>query len=162
MAGSTEMGGERQRLSSGCSKLQLEINDKALDQLMQYGALLRKWNRTYNVVSASGLAGLVSLHLLDSLSIHSFVKPGTLLDVGTGAGFPGMPLAITHPDLQCALLDSVGKKIRFLSHVKRSLDLKNISLLEMRVGDFNSEQKFDNISSRAFSSLVDFVSSVRH
>jgi len=153
---------ERLVLEQGMTVLGLVPEALILDQLAEYTRQLRKWNRSYNLVSAADLDEVVRRHLLDSLSIHSYVLPGSLLDVGTGAGFPGLPLAIAIPGLDCTLLDSTGKKIRFLRHIKRSLGLANIHLMQSRVSDFHCEAGFDNIVSRAFSSLLDFGSAVRH
>ena len=138
------------------------VDEFALDQLMAYSALLRKWNRSYNLVSAASLSELAGRHLLDSISILPHLLPGSLLDVGTGAGLPGLPLAVVNTELDCTLLDSSGKKIRFLRHVKRELGLDNVHPVEMRAGDFESDVKFDNITGRAFSSLAEFAGLVRH
>ena len=141
--------------------LGISADTTAVDLLIRYSGLLRQWNRTYNLVSASGLADLSSRHLLDSLSIHPHLAPGSLLDVGTGAGFPGLPLAIVNPERHCTLLDSAAKKIRFLQHVKRNLNIANIQLLNMRVEALENGKKFANITSRAFASLLQFATSVR-
>ena len=142
--------------------LGIAAESTAVDLLIQYSRLLRQWNRTYNLVSASSLADLTVRHLLDSLSVNAYLSPGTLLDVGTGAGLPGLPLAIVNPGLDCTLLDSAGKKIHFLRHVKRSLNIANMHPLNMRVEKLESDRKFDNITSRAFASLLKFATSVRH
>lgn len=153
---------ERQDLKQGMAALGLIPAPAALDQLIEFVRHLRKWNLSYNLVSASSLDRVVQKHLLDSLSIHSHLLPGSLLDVGTGAGFPGLPLAIALPGLDCTLLDSTGKKIRFLRHIKRSLRLANIHLRESRVSGFRNGAGFDNIVTRAFGSLHEFGSAVRH
>ncbi len=153
---------ERGQLERGMSALGLVPEQAAIDLLLEYAAQLKKWNRSYNLVSAADLKDVVPRHLLDSLSIHSFLQDGNLLDVGTGAGFPGLPLAIVKPEHECTLLDSTGKKILFLRHVKRTLGLANIHLEEARVSGFKYEAGFDNIVSRAFSSLHEFTASVRH
>jgi 16S rRNA (guanine527-N7)-methyltransferase len=152
----------RQTLISGMASMELEADERAVDQLLEYMEHLKKWNRTYNLVSSSDVKEFETRHLLDSLAIHSHVKTGTLLDAGTGAGLPGLPLAIVLPDLECSLLDSVGKKVRFLRHVKRSLGLTSIHPVESRVLDFEFEQGFDQIVSRAFSTMTDFAEAVRH
>jgi 16S rRNA (guanine527-N7)-methyltransferase len=153
---------DRKNLERGFAALDIKPAPGMLNQLSAFCALLRKWNRSYNLVSSRDLDGLVTRHLLDSISLHRHVLPGSLLDVGTGAGFPGLPLAIVIPGLECTLLDSAGKKIRFLRHVKRTLKLDHVHPVESRVEDFKNDTEFDNITSRALSSLVDFSSSVRH
>lgn len=155
-------GDERARLAAGLERLGLGCADAAPGRLLAYASLLRKWNRAYNLVAAGDLADLVPRHLLDSLAIQPFLAPGNLLDVGTGAGFPGLPLAICDPSLDCTLLDSAGKKVLFLRHVVRALKLANAHPVKTRVEDFESDRKFDNITSRAFSSLAAFGSAVRH
>jgi 16S rRNA (guanine527-N7)-methyltransferase len=158
----TAISNEREQLEQGAAALGLSCDAVVFDQLLEYVTQLRKWNRAYNLVSAFDLKDVVRRHLLDSLSIHAHLLPGSLLDVGTGAGFPGLPLAIAVPGLSCTLLDSAGKKIRFLRHVKRTLKLNDLQLRESRVSDFTDENGFDNIVSRAFSSLSEFSSEVRH
>ncbi len=144
------------------SALGLRADKESIDQLLEFVLQLRKWNRSYNLVSSTDVNDVIRRHVLDSLSIHAYLLPGRMLDVGTGAGFPGLPLAIAIPALDCTLLDSTGKKIRFLRHIKRTLGLSNIHLKESRVADFQDEIVFDTIVSRAFSSVVDFGSAVRH
>ncbi|MFT5139055.1 MAG: 16S rRNA (guanine527-N7)-methyltransferase [Lysobacterales bacterium] len=153
---------ERDQLSRGIAALGLGNEARTIDLQLEYVEQLRKWNRVYNLVSASDLSDVVCRHLLDSLSIHSWLLPGSLLDVGTGAGFPGLPLAIARPEMNCTLLDSVGKKVRFLRHIKRTLEIENIHPHESRVSDYSSEGGFNNIVSRAFRSLTEFASEVRH
>ena len=157
----TKPGNDRDRLAAGLSQMAIRFDEHQLDRLMAYGALLRKWNRTYNLVAAGDLENLVTRHLLDSLSILPFVLPGSLLDAGTGSGLPGLPLAVMNAGLECTLLDGAGKKIRFLRHVKRSLGIENIHPAESRVESFEHTGGFDNIVSRAFSSLAGFVQSTR-
>jgi len=157
-----EEAGEHGRLVRGMLAMGLPADEDALRQLIKYSTLLRKWNSSYNLVSSSDLKNFDTRHLLDSLSISSHAQAGSLLDVGTGAGLPGLPLAIVNPGLDCTLLDSAGKKIRFLRQVKRSLGLSNVHLLNMRVEDFQVDREFNYITSRAFSSLADFAVSVWH
>ena len=153
---------EREQLERGMTALGLPPQQATIDLLIEYTAQLKKWSRSYNLVSAADLDDIVPRHLLDCLSIHSFLQVGSLLDVGTGAGFPGLPLAIVKPELECTLLDSAGKKIRFLRHVKRTLGLVNIYPEQARLSAFKPETDFDNIAARAFSSLHEFATSVRH
>jgi len=149
-------------LVKGLAAMNLQIDTLSMDRLVAFCEMLRKWNRSYNLVSANDLQHLVTRHLLDSISIFPHLAPGSLLDVGTGAGFPGLPLAIVNQGMECTLLDSTGKKIRFLRHVKRTLDLNNVHLVEARAEDYESDGNFDNITSRAFSSIIDFAVRIRH
>jgi 16S rRNA (guanine527-N7)-methyltransferase len=159
---SASRGADRQRLHAGLQALGLVLGPDAVERLLDYAERLRKWNRGYNLVSASDLPVFVSRHLLDSLAIQPWIKPWRLLDVGSGAGLPGLPLAIADPHLQCTLVDSAGKKVRFLRHVKRQLALANVEPVQARIRDFQSERAFDTITSRAVSSLADFAGDVRH
>lgn len=153
---------ERARLEQGVQELAVRSAPGTVERLLGFASLLRKWNRSYNLVSAGDLKVLVPRHLLDSLAIQPYLKPGSLLDVGSGAGLPGLPLALADPTLACTLLDSSGKKIRFLRHVKRSMALGNIQPVQARAQDFQSARAFDNITSRAFASLAEFAAAVRH
>lgn len=149
------------KLESGLDRLGLQTPPGAVAQLLEYMALLKEWSRTYNLVAPGEREFLLSRHLLDSLSIAPWLQPGSLLDVGTGAGLPGLPLAIVRPDMDVTLIDSAGKKIRFLRHVGRTLGLKNIHPLHLRVEDLADGQTFANITSRAFATLKSFAEAVR-
>lgn len=105
---------------------------------------------------------MVPRHLLDSLAVLPHVGEGRLLDVGAGAGLPGIPLAIAKPALQVTLVDSAGKKVRFMRHVKRALGLENIEPLHLRIESLQPGAAFDSVISRAFTSLAEFAASVRH
>ena len=150
---------ERIKLQSGLARLELDVPSDAIDSLLSYMELLKEWSGTYNLVAPGERNYLLARHVLDSLSIASWLQPGTLLDVGTGAGLPGLPLAIVKPGMEVTLIDSAGKKIRFLRHVARTLQLANIHPLLQRVEEL--DQPFANITSRAFSSLKGFVKAVR-
>jgi len=137
----------------------------SVDALMNYLRLLDKWNRAYNLTAIRDLPSMISKHVLDSLAIAPWIKPieGTrLLDVGSGAGLPGIPLAIAHPELQVTLLDSNGKKIRFLQEAKRILKLDNIEIKQTRVESYHPNQGFDTVTSRAFSDLSQMISWTKH
>lgn len=123
---------------------------------------MRQWSKSYNLVSSGDLDSLVSRHLLDALSVHKFLKGDKSLDVGSGAGFPGMALAIVNPAQQFWLLDSNGKKVRFLRHVARQLDLRQVHVIDQRAEHYSTDIKFSSITCRAFSSLSAFARAVRH
>lgn len=153
---------ERLRLAESLQVLGLEPVVESLELLASHISLLRHWNKAYNLVASSDIDDLLVRHVLDSLSILPFVSGNSVLDVGTGAGFPGVPLAIMSPKLDCTLLDSSGKKIRFLRHVKRTLKLANIYPVQSRVEAYEAPVQFQNITSRAYASLAEFALGVRH
>lgn len=138
------------------------IPEPIQDQLVNYLLLLEKWNQTYNLTSVRDPKEMVTQHILDSLSIAPYLHGKNILDVGTGAGLPGIPLALTQPERQLTLLDSNGKKTRFLIHVIQSLNLTNVKVAQARAEAFSSEPCFDTIISRAFSSLADFLQKTQH
>ncbi len=152
---------ERIKLESGIARMGLEVPPAAVDGLLTCMALLKEWSGTYNLVAPRERDFLLARHILDSLSIAPWLQPGSLLDVGTGAGLPGLPLAIIKPEMEVTLVDSAGKKIRFIRHVGRTLKLSNIHPLHQRVEALGDGQTFANITSRAFSSLKEFVETVR-
>lgn len=148
-----------------------KILDKGLTQfklnqlcepLLHYLYLLNKWNLAYNLTAVRDMESMISKHLLDSLAILPWIKGKKIIDVGTGAGLPGIPLAIARPDINCVLLDSNGKKVRFLKEVKRQLDLKNIEIVQFRVENYHPEQGFDTVISRAFSNLEQMIHWTQH
>ena len=130
--------------------------------LHAYLDLLQRWNSAYNLTSIRDPGEMVVRHLLDSLSVLPFIGHGAVLDAGTGAGLPGVPLAILKPEQQFTLLDSIGKKVRFLRQVKRELGLQNIQPVQARLETHLPVQPYAVIISRAFSSLVDFAIGSRH
>ncbi|WP_312946357.1 16S rRNA (guanine(527)-N(7))-methyltransferase RsmG [Stutzerimonas kunmingensis] len=151
-------------LVRGAQALGVELSEGQQQQLLAYLALLIKWNKAYNLTAVRDSDEMVSRHLLDSLSVVSFVAESgqTWLDVGSGGGMPGVPLAIMFPDRSFTLLDSNGKKTRFLTQVKLELKLANLEVVHSRVEQFQPAEAFDGITSRAFSSLEDFASWTRH
>lgn len=151
-------------LVRGAQELGIELSDVQQQQLLAYLALLIKWNKAYNLTAVRDPDEMVSRHLLDSLSVLPFVAEGgrTWLDVGSGGGMPGVPLAIMFPERAFTVLDSNGKKTRFLTQVKLELKLANLEVVHSRVELFRPAVPFDGITSRAFSSLEDFASWTRH
>lgn len=138
------------------------LNDKIILKLTDYLLLLEQWNRVYNLTSIRNPREMIPKHILDSLSIRNYLKGTRILDVGTGAGLPGIPLALIHPHYHFTLLDSNGKKTRFLTHVIQKLAISNIDIIHKRVEQFRVEICFDSIITRAFSSLTDFLQKTRH
>ncbi|MDP2443330.1 16S rRNA (guanine(527)-N(7))-methyltransferase RsmG [Rhodoferax sp.] len=125
--------------------------------LLDYLALIAKWNRTYNLTAIHEPARMLTHHLLDSLSILPGVTAGPLLDVGSGAGLPGIPLAIVRPDLRVTLLDSSQKRCGFMQQAAIELKLGNVKVVHARAEVFHPSKKYPQIVSRAFSDLSDFV-----
>jgi len=151
-------------LKQGATLLGVDLSDAQQEQLLAYLALLNKWNKAYNLTAVRDPAEMVSRHLLDSLSVAPHVEQSgsRWLDVGSGGGMPGIPLAILFPERRFTLLDSNGKKTRFLTQVKLELKLDNVDVVHSRVEQFEPEQAFTGITSRAFSSLADFANWTRH
>ncbi|WP_440467793.1 16S rRNA (guanine(527)-N(7))-methyltransferase RsmG [Pseudomonas sp. YH-1] len=154
-----------EELAHGIQTLGLDIDAATQQRLLDYLALLAKWNKAYNLTAVRDVDEMVSRHLLDSLSIvPPFEAAGgdRWLDVGSGGGMPGIPLAILFPGKSLTLLDSNGKKTRFLTQVKLELKLDNLQVIHSRVEAFQPELPFNGIVSRAFSSLEDFTNWTRH
>lgn len=150
------------QLAAGIAALGLTLPDGAEAGLLAYLALLDKWNRVYNLTAVRDVERMVSHHVLDSLAVVPFFQGETVLDVGSGGGLPGIPLAIARPELQVTLIDSIAKKTAFLLQAKTELGLANLQVVTRRVEDFKPETKFDVITSRAFSDLKEFVTLTRH
>ena len=153
-----------QDLQQGSQKLGLALSDEALGLLLKYQDALVLWNKAYNLTAIRDPKEMLVKHLLDSLSILNDLPEGRLLDIGTGGGMPGMIIALCQPERQCVLLDSNGKKIRFLKQFIADLKLKNVVAVQTRVENEESIQElgqFDVITSRAFASLTDFVNASR-
>ena len=157
----------RVRLAAGVAALGLSLPEGAEEKLVAYLALLDKWNRVYNLTAVRDAERMVSHHLLDSLAAAAFFHGDCpdlirVLDVGSGGGLPGIPLAIARPELRVTLIDSIAKKTAFLLQAKAELGLVNLSVVTGRVEDYRPEAKFDVITSRAFSDLKEFVTLTRH
>ena len=145
----------RQRLDAGLSALGIALDASAIARLLDYVDLLLRWNAAYNLTAVRDPAEMVTRHLLDSLAILPHVSGATLADLGSGAGLPGIPLAIAAPARETLLVDSNGKKARFLREAVRKLALANARVAESRVE--NVEGTFDCITARAFASLGDML-----
>ena len=142
-------------LTEGAAQLGITISQKKIEQLVKYLDLLLKWNKVHNLTAINNLSEGVKKHLLDSLSVLSFVKKGTILDVGSGAGLPGIIIALIRDDIAVTSIDSVGKKCRFMEYAKLNLDLSNFNVVNDRVEKFNNNECFNQIVSRAFATFED-------
>jgi 16S rRNA (guanine527-N7)-methyltransferase len=151
------------KLSAGMVELFPDPADPArIAQLLSFIELLERWNQTYNLTAIRDPEQMITRHLLDSLSVMPWIDHGPVLDAGTGAGLPGIPLAIMRPDLHITLLDSSGKKVRFLRQAARQLELVNIHPVQARLESWICGEFPRVIISRAFSELAVFVRAVRH
>jgi 16S rRNA (guanine527-N7)-methyltransferase len=145
-------------LKNGITQLQLALSEAQVEKLLDYLALLNKWNAVYNLTSVRDPMEMVKLHLLDSLAaVAAFKDAHNVLDVGAGGGLPGMVLAISRPDMKVSMIDTVHKKTAFLNQVKAELELANVTVYTKKVQELEVKTKFDVITSRAFADLSDFV-----
>lgn len=149
-------------LSQGVEAMGLSLSCGQQDKLLDYLNALIKWNRVYNLTAVRDPLEMVAKHLLDSLSLRPFVVGQQLLDVGSGAGLPGIPVAITRPDIAVTLLDSNSKKTCFLAYVKSQLQLENVTVIHHRVESFQSTIGYTTVTSRAFACLNTFVEQCGH
>ena len=146
-------------INDGLKELAIDVPS---DGFFQYLHLLYKWNHAYNLTAVRDIEDMATKHVLDSLTILPWVKGPHVIDGGSGAGLPGIPLALARPDLQIVLLDSNGKKSRFLQEVKRVLSLTNVSVVQSRVEEYRPALAFDTIMTRAFSSLEQMINWTNH
>lgn len=149
-------------LVAGLETLNLFPAEDKIAQLLDFIKLLEKWNKAYNLTSIRGREDMVRLHLLDSLAVVPFIEGKLVIDIGTGAGLPGIPLAIYLPGIEFTLVDSNAKKTRFVQQAIIDLKLKNVSVCHKRVEQFYPEKNFDTVITRAFASLSDIVELTSH
>ena len=147
----------KETLLKGLAELKLDLSDQQVEQLLAYLALLVKWNKAYNLTAIREPDKMLTHHLLDSMAIAPYIAGNHILDVGSGAGLPGIPMAITYPEKQFTLLDSNGKKTRFIQQAIIDLGLPNADVVQSRVEEWKPEHKYEGIISRAFSSISDFI-----
>ena len=152
----------RELLLSGAKQMGLDLRETQADQLLEYLSLILKWNKTYNLSAIRDVEEGVKKHLIDSLSIVNHLSDEPLLDVGAGAGLPGLVIGIMRPDLSVSVLDSVGKKCRFMQFAKTQLQLNNVSVVNARVEDYQPEHCFGQITSRAFAQIDKTLALTQH
>jgi 16S rRNA (guanine527-N7)-methyltransferase len=152
-----------EQIRTGIAAMDLELPGSAMAKFEQHLDLIAKWNRVHNLTAVREPSQMVTLHIMDSLSVLPHVSgAATLLDVGTGAGLPGIPLAIARPAMRVTLLDSSHKKCSFLQQAKTELGLDNVEVVCDRVENWKAGGQFDVVVSRAFSDLADFVEQAKH
>lgn len=150
-------------LENGVEELRLGLSQAQQAQLLDYLALLHKWNNVYNLTSVRDPMQMMTLHLLDSLAaVPAFMGAKNVLDVGAGGGLPGIVLAIARPDMNVSMIDTVHKKTAFLTQVKAELGLANVTVYTKKVQELAVKQPFDVITSRAFADLTDFIEWSNH
>ena len=152
----------KEKLKKGIDELRLEVPESTQQILLDFLAFLQKWNRAYNLTAISNTENMVTYHLLDSLSVIPYFKGKTILDVGSGAGFPGIPLALVRPEKQFTLLDSKNKKSVFLIQVISQFKIPNVTIIQAHVPDYKRELGFDAIICRAFGSLRLVIDQTKH
>lgn len=149
-------------LSTGLITLGLSFPSYAQNQLLYYLKLLQKWNKTYNLTAITDFDKMITHHLLDSLSVSKYLTGEKIVDVGSGAGLPGIPLAIYFPDKKFTLIDSIGKKTRFISHAVRELGLNNVEVVNGRAEEYQTPNVFDTMIARAVAPIDVLVTIARH
>ncbi|AAF95913.1 TPA: 16S rRNA (guanine(527)-N(7))-methyltransferase RsmG [Vibrio cholerae] len=152
----------RVKLDALISKTSLTVTEQQREQLVGYVQLLDKWNKAYNLTSVRDPMEMLVKHILDSLVVSPHLVGERFIDVGSGPGLPGIPLAIMHPDKEFVLIDSLGKRIRFLKQVIHDLKINNVLPVQSRVEEFDPESGFDGVLSRAFASMTDMVNWCQH
>ena len=152
----------QKQLATLLAQAGISLTDQQKQQLLGYVGLLDKWNKAYNLTSVRDPKEMLVRHILDSIVVNPFLQGNRFIDVGTGPGLPGIPLAIVRPESHFTLLDSLGKRVRFLRQVQHELKLTNIEPVQSRVEEFLPEPPFDGVISRAFASLQDMLSWCHH
>lgn len=152
----------RKILASGIASLNLNVTDQNIEQLLNFIKLIEKWNKAYNLTAIRDREEMARLHILDSLSIIPHIEGKRVIDIGTGAGLPGIPLAICLPEIDFTLLDSNAKKTRFVQQAVLELKLKNVEVIHNRVENYHPEQAYDAVLTRAFASLSDIMKLTAH
>ncbi len=151
-----------QPLEDGIKKLGLSLEKPQIERLQKFVFLLQKWNKSFNLTAIDDEAHIISKHILDSLSALPYLKGNTIIDVGTGAGLPGLPLAISCTEKKFLLLDASAKKINFVQQAIIELGLNNVQVLHQRIEKYSPATKFDTVISRAFASGTKLLSALDH
>ena len=149
-------------LTDGLNSYQIEASSRQVKQSIDFLSILQKWNKSFNLVSTQNVSEMLTRHLLDSLSINSYLRGKSIIDVGSGAGFPGIPLAIFNPRKKFTLIDGNGKKTRFLFQVKLTLDLPLIQIINSRVEHYQTDHQIDMVVTRAVSGIDELVDKICH
>ena len=149
-------------LKAGIEKLELENKDNLYIKLLIYKDLLIKWNKVFNLISVKGVDEIVTHHFLDCLAVVPFIEGKNVLDVGSGAGLPGIIIGLCYPEKNITLVDSVGKKTTFLKQTCAELNLSNITIINKRVEDITTNKLFDSIIARAFAEMQVLIDLTRH
>ncbi|MDV6316522.1 16S rRNA (guanine(527)-N(7))-methyltransferase RsmG [Idiomarina sp. HP20-50] len=152
----------KEQLEGLLKQAQITLSDTQIEQQLALVGLLDKWNKAYNLTSVRNPKDMLTRHIMDSLVVRQYLQGKRFIDVGTGPGLPGLPLAIAEPDKEFVLLDSLGKRIRFIRQVCHELKLTNVTAVQARVEEYQDEEKFDGVISRAFASLNDMLSWCGH
>ncbi len=150
------------RLDALLAQTSLIVSDQQKQQLIKLVELLDKWNKAYNLTSVRDTDSMLVKHILDSIVVSPYLAGNRFIDVGTGPGLPGLPLAIMNPDKEFVLLDSLGKRIRFITQAVHELKLNNVTPVQSRVEEYQPQDKFDGVLSRAFASLDDMLHWCQH
>jgi 16S rRNA (guanine527-N7)-methyltransferase len=152
----------RTQLDALIAQTDLDVSSHQREQLVGYVEMLNKWNKAYNLTSVRDPQEMLVKHIMDSIIVSTHLQGERFIDVGTGPGLPGIPLAIMNPTKQFCLLDSLGKRIRFIKQVLHELKIDNVNPIQSRVEEYQPEDKFDGVLSRAFASITDMVEWCHH
>jgi 16S rRNA (guanine527-N7)-methyltransferase len=152
----------RKLLVGGIAALDFMVNDKKIEELLAFISLIEKWNKAYNLTAIKAKQDMVRLHLLDSLTVIPYLEGSSIIDIGTGAGLPGIPLAICLPHIAFTLLDSNAKKTRFVQQAVLELKLTNVQIIHSRSEEYLPAQMYSTVLTRAFAELPDIIQSTRH
>jgi len=152
----------QQEIQQGCAALHIDATEAAAEKLAGFIGILEKWNRVYNLTAVRDPRAMVARHILDSLVVLPFLSQGSLMDVGTGAGLPGLPIAVARPDLSVTLLDANAKKLRFVRQAVFELGLCNVEVVQSRMQEYRPARSFDMVISRAVANLSELYRQTVH